>query len=106
MSKAFQKTLYRHENCTWHYTRLIWQEAGQSFDVRTALCGQVATSIGQEALLSGETKETALHRLVTGLQKAGYTENPNVDLLFLVQMIVISWLKVLMLQKSTLSQTR
>lgn len=91
MSKAFQKTLYRHENCTWHYTRLIWQEAGQSFDVRTALCGQVATSIGQEALLSGETKETALHRLVTGLQKAGYTENPNVDLFLDVQIFTPTW---------------
>lgn len=78
MTAPFQKTLYRPENYMWHYTRLIWQEAAQSFDLCTAPCGQVATPIREEVLLPGETKETALHRLTVALRQMGYTENPNV----------------------------
>lgn len=79
MQHPFQKTLYRSENGLWHYIRLIWQEEHQSFDVRTAPCGQVAATVRQEALLAGEAKETALHRLVSGLQEAGYSANPPKD---------------------------
>ncbi|MEO6037741.1 MAG: hypothetical protein ABIQ93_04950, partial [Saprospiraceae bacterium] len=77
MPTPFQKTLYRSENETWHYIRLIWQETNQWFEVRTAPCGHVATPIRQETLLPGETKETALHRLVTDLRQTGYLEHPT-----------------------------
>ncbi len=91
MSKAFQKTLYRHENSAWHYIRLIWQETVRSFDVRTAPCGRVAPSIRQEALLPGETKETALHRLAIALRQAGYLEQATIEWRLDVQVFTPVW---------------
>ncbi|MEQ1745496.1 MAG: hypothetical protein ABMA02_08725 [Saprospiraceae bacterium] len=91
MRPPFQKTLYRHENNTWHYTRLVWQEVAQSFEMRTAPCGQAATSIGQEVLLSGEKKETALHRLAVALRHAGYWEQPTIAWHLDIQVFTPVW---------------
>ncbi|MBK8428361.1 MAG: hypothetical protein IPL27_21450 [Lewinellaceae bacterium] len=91
MITPFQKTLYRPENGTWHYLRLLWQEASQSFEVRTAPCGLPATPIRQEPLLPGETKETALHRLVVDLRQAGYLERPTIDDYLDVQIFTPDW---------------
>lgn len=91
MHPPFQKTLYRHENSAWHYIRLLWQEAAQSFEVSTAPCGQVATFIAQEALLPGETKEAALHRLAVALRHAGYLEQPTIEWYLDVQVFTPVW---------------
>jgi len=91
MPTPFQKTLYRPKNGTWNYLRLLWQEASQSFEVRAAPCGQVATPISEEALLPEETKETALHRLVVDLRQAGYLERPTIDDYLDVQIFMPDW---------------
>ncbi len=91
MHAPFQKTLYRSENSTWHYLRLLWREDSKSFEVSTASCGQVATSIRQEALLPGETKETALHRLAVALKQAGYSERPDMEWYLDLQIFTPPW---------------
>lgn len=91
MHPPFQKTLYRLENSAWHYIRLLWQETNQSFEVCTAPCGQLATSIRQEVLLPGETKETALHRLAVALRHAGYLEQPTIEWRLDVQVFTPVW---------------
>ena len=75
--EIYQKTLYRQEAGIWHYLRLFWLEESQTFEVRSALCGQNAVVIGQEALIAGETKADALHRLVSALMRAGYISQPK-----------------------------
>lgn len=91
MTISFQKTLYRQENNIWHYIRLIWREASHSFEVCTAPCGRVATPIREEAVLPGETKETALHRLAVALKQAGYSEHPGMDWYLDVQIFTPPW---------------
>ncbi len=77
MLEIYQKTLYRQEADIWHYLRLFWLEESQLFEVRSAFCGQNAAIIGQEALIAGETKADALHRLVSALMRAGYISQPK-----------------------------
>lgn len=91
MTTPFQKTLYRPENGAWHYLRLLWREASQTFEVRTAPCGMPATPIRQEALLTEETQETALHRLAVALKQAGYSERPGRDWYLDLQIFTPSW---------------
>lgn len=77
MLEIYQKTLYRQEVDIWYYLRLFWLEESQIFEVRSAFCGQNAAIIGQEALIAGETKADALHRLVSALMRAGYISQPK-----------------------------
>ena len=77
MVEIYQKTLYRKKAGKWHYLRLYWLEEQQIFEVRSALCGQNAVVIGQEALNVGETKADALRRLVSALMRAGYRTQPK-----------------------------
>lgn len=88
---VFQKTLYRQENNIWHYVRLTWHETTQSFEVSAAPCGHAASPIRQEGLLSGETKETALHRLALALRQLGYWEQPIKEWLLDVQVFTPFW---------------
>jgi hypothetical protein len=75
--EIYQKNLYRQEVGIWHYLRLFWLEEQQIFEVRSAICGQNAVVIGQEALKVGETKADALRRLVSALMRAGYRTQPK-----------------------------